>query len=1131
MSLSVKRYWNYLQSNDLLSRNRLKSTKAFVKTQTAGNANFSASQLGTWLVAQSWLTDYQNRILLGVDENRPAGPLFQFGPFQTLDQLNDAALPEHYLCRLAGNASEAKSNESSTSDASSGIPQSPGFLLSFVAKANDQDWQAIGQRVEWYSKIEHPHLVGPSATLELSDYRAVVEAEYCGRQEDYRSLAEQLASGSKNSKANVGPVGVKQALTIIADVAWACSHLHQQGGTHGLVNPSVVILNRSGRAALRMQSPSLLKLEGLAEKMFSGLGPRENDPKLAFGLDQPVDALLPLGWSPADFLAPEQMESLSQSSAASDLYGLGCLLFYSLAGSIPFPGADWQEKLAGRSSSSQNESLTKFLPSGCPKLVSEMLLILLQASPQKRTLTAAKLAAKLYAVVQLQPSAAAIFQTHDAAVAAKKWCQDQSSLCIKVTSELSHGVDKSLASKSLRDSSDKDLITVPNFDFTGRNVANNPIVISGESATGRQRIATSQNQPAWLTWVIGSGAAVLIAALIAGPYGVGLYGVTASKDANGADGKKNLATDVPAEPVIAASTTAWTQELVKDDGKMLWQSPTVGFPVEIESIPSNPAAMLIIDKGFWENAPVEKLVAAIDGMGDSTLRNLVDDWKQRFSLTSFDRLVVAQYQVGGKAQHAVWLQANKPVTLKLAGWKAIAKLDRTDSVSIEGGSRSTTSNDLTQSLSKDPSGFQKNVEGNQPSEISTAGPAKTSAPFGGRFLVSRTASDRSIEVALVTAAIVNEEFWNSLPSPPLDRLNSEMMDPELADTTLVDDVFMAREVLVTSPDLMTIAISEGGRTSLTLPFSTALACSDQDRQLQLVVNPVMVWNEIGKAWLGPRWEWLAALVKNELSTDLRCVFASLHYDQDDAAYFETKFITDRAKSNSTAITSVVANIQLAGPMVEKGLLDLPRIKYWENALLRYDDMIENVSAAIRIGLHDDVPTLNAWLAPNSVQNLVATTALYFTAMRYSGVDGSMVAAKPKTPQTLAQLLQIPRDLSIPEQDLVNALSEMVTEIKASYPDLPFELKIDLDGNQLRLDGITQNQKITDFKLKQAPLSEILSALVVKANANAEVTSAKDPKCKLTWLVDPNRSTDTILVTTRAAAKKNNWQLPPEVAVE
>ena len=84
------------------------------------------------------------------------------------------------------------------------------------------------------------------------------------------------------------------------------------------------------------------------------------------------------------------------------------------------------------------------------------------------------------------------------------------------------------------------------------------------------------------------------------------------------------------------------------------------------------------------------------------------------------------------------------------------------------------------------------------------------------------------------------------------------------------------------------------------------------------------------------------------------------------------------------------------------------------------------------------------------------------------------------------------------------------------------------GNDLSKEGITQNQRPSDFVLEQKPLSDILTEIMVKANPDKNITGPDDARCKMVWVIaddpdDPNRR--IILITTRAAAEANSYVLP------
>jgi hypothetical protein len=82
---------------------------------------------------------------------------------------------------------------------------------------------------------------------------------------------------------------------------------------------------------------------------------------------------------------------------------------------------------------------------------------------------------------------------------------------------------------------------------------------------------------------------------------------------------------------------------------------------------------------------------------------------------------------------------------------------------------------------------------------------------------------------------------------------------------------------------------------------------------------------------------------------------------------------------------------------------------------------------------------------------------------------------------------------------------------------------------LKIDGITRNQSIRDFKQENQTVADILTALVRKANPVTTVKDASEPDQKLVWVIGPDPESpgrQVILITTRAAAAAKKHQLPP-----
>ena len=112
---------------------------------------------------------------------------------------------------------------------------------------------------------------------------------------------------------------------------------------------------------------------------------------------------------------------------------------------------------------------------------------------------------------------------------------------------------------------------------------------------------------------------------------------------------------------------------------------------------------------------------------------------------------------------------------------------------------------------------------------------------------------------------------------------------------------------------------------------------------------------------------------------------------------------------------------------------------------------------------------------------------------------------------MAQKLKRLTTLSFPNENLEKALNLLADDI---------QVKVEILGGDLQLDGITKNQPIRDLDEKNKPAEEILRTIMRKAN----------PDGKLVYVIKtpPSGGDEELLITTRAAVVKRGDKLPPEL---
>lgn len=167
-----------------------------------------------------------------------------------------------------------------------------------------------------------------------------------------------------------GPLEVRDAANYIRQAAIGLHFAHEEGLVHRDVKPANLILDRRGTI-------KILDL-GLALE-----GDEDDDASLTKAYDEKV-----LGT--ADYLAPEQARDSHKADRRSDIYALGCTLYYVLVGHAPYA----QGKLAERIQAHMNKPAPNILEArpDLPSTIAELYFRMMSKSPEGRPQTAEEVA-------------------------------------------------------------------------------------------------------------------------------------------------------------------------------------------------------------------------------------------------------------------------------------------------------------------------------------------------------------------------------------------------------------------------------------------------------------------------------------------------------------------------------------------------------------------------------------------------------------------------------------------------------------------------------------------------------------------------------------------------------------------
>jgi len=155
------------------------------------------------------------------------------------------------------------------------------------------------------------------------DHKNLVRAYDAGEDGNVYYLVTEYVPGNDLRKLvrTSGPLSMIDAAGIVSQIACGLQHAHQQGLVHRDVKPGNILVTAEGLAKLSDL--------GLAGPLAGG---EQEDPR--FGRIVGT----------ADYLSPDHIQSPRDPKPISDIYSLGCTLYYAVTGKVPFPGGTTADK-------------------------------------------------------------------------------------------------------------------------------------------------------------------------------------------------------------------------------------------------------------------------------------------------------------------------------------------------------------------------------------------------------------------------------------------------------------------------------------------------------------------------------------------------------------------------------------------------------------------------------------------------------------------------------------------------------------------------------------------------------------------------------------------------------------------
>jgi len=170
--------------------------------------------------------------------------------------------------------------------------------------------EAFCREIRAQAQLDHPNLVRLS---------------FADKEGDTFFLVTEFVPGSdlRRLVRHHGPLSERQAALVISQAAEALAYAHERGLVHRDVKPGNLLVTPEGRT----------KLTDLGLASFSSDAGPASETETRHIVGTP------------DFIAPEAIASPGEVKRSSDIYSLGCTLYYAVTGKVPFPGGVTRDKL------------------------------------------------------------------------------------------------------------------------------------------------------------------------------------------------------------------------------------------------------------------------------------------------------------------------------------------------------------------------------------------------------------------------------------------------------------------------------------------------------------------------------------------------------------------------------------------------------------------------------------------------------------------------------------------------------------------------------------------------------------------------------------------------------------------
>ncbi|MEX2027572.1 MAG: serine/threonine-protein kinase, partial [Pirellulaceae bacterium] len=325
-TLSVENFIDYLERSQLITEDALRTTLMQLRQQHGGKLPDDADAVAAHLINAGLVTAWQCEVLFS---RKYKG--FKLGKYKLLRHIGSGGMSAVYLAEHTM------------------LKRQRAIKILPKKRVNDSSYLArFHLEAQATASLDHPNIVRAYDVDNDGDQHYLVMEYIEGK--DFQTIVKQE-----------GPLPLELACNYVAQAAEGFTYAHENNLIHRDVKPANLLVDQKG----------VVKILDLGLALYSD----GENASLTMTHNENV-----LGT--ADYLSPEQAVNSHKVDSRTDIYSLGCTLYYLLTGHPPFPEGSLAQRIA-KHQTQMPEDIRKDRPD-CPRDLVDICVKMMQKKPERR---------------------------------------------------------------------------------------------------------------------------------------------------------------------------------------------------------------------------------------------------------------------------------------------------------------------------------------------------------------------------------------------------------------------------------------------------------------------------------------------------------------------------------------------------------------------------------------------------------------------------------------------------------------------------------------------------------------------------------------------------------------------------